>query len=287
MKNKLKDNLLFYTSLLILIIWSIAVVIKQSNYFQSVIENNKEYLLSCKEGCMEVFTKPLDTITLFFNNIGNTSFHLLGFCAPLFVIVPTVYYFFRKIKSIDIKNVLVRESYHKMFLKEYLKALRSTFIIPIFLVILFILTYFQSGNFDIDYTFLHGGASYVFAGEENIRNYLTFIPVYFLVLWLHSIFWANIGILSVKKNKSVAVSSIIAFVIYFLIFIVMEVFVGMIVSNESVIYPYLGFGNIWLHYNVTSFGMIITGFLLVIISTILVLLSYKNKEKIILECERR
>lgn len=287
MKNRIKDNLFLIISLLILIGWGMYVVIEQYNYQKNMIQSNKEYLASCEDNCIDIFTHHLDTITSFFMNIGNTSLHLLAFAAPFFVIIPTVYYFYRKIKGVDIKSILVRKSYKNTMLKEYFSALKSTLIFPIFFVILFLLTYIQTGNFDIDYTFSHGGEGYTYVEEVNIRNYMIFIPVYIFVIWLHSIFWANIGVISVKKNKSVAVSVISAFIIYYLIFIIIEIFIGEWLFSGTSIQPYLGFGNIWLYNEVNYFGMIIVGFVLALLSSVAVFLTYKDKEKTVIECERR
>ena len=284
MKNRLKDNLLFYITLTILIIWGICVVVGQYNYQQSEIQANENYLSECDENCYGIVTKPIDTVTQFFNNIGNTSLHLLSFFSPLFVIVPAVYLFNRKFRQRDLKNVLTRTTYKKEMTKTYLSSLKSTLIFPLFLIILFIFSYFQSGNFNIDYTFSHGGDSYV--DEINIRNWTIFVPVYIFTIWLHSIFWANLGIINVKKNKSPASAILSAYILYFAIFVILEVFIGEFIFSSSPISLYLGLGNIWLFGGVTYLGMIIMAIILVILSMIFVFFQYRNKESAIKECEK-
>ncbi len=284
MKNRLKDNFLFIVVLVILIAWGALVVIHQYDLQQISINNNKEYLKTCGNDCYAVPTQPLDVITTFFNNITLTSLYHLGGFAPVFVIAPTVYYFYRKIKKRNLKNVLVRTNYKKEMLKQYLYSMKSTLIFPIFLIILFGFTYLQTGHFDIDYTFSHGGES---ADPENfIRDWKVFVPVFIFVIWLHSIFWANLGVISVKKNKSIVTAIIYGYILYQLISIGIEIFIGQWIFKDSSFIAILCLGSIWNYYGVTYFGMIIIGLILAIGSTIAVYLTYKNKENLIKECER-
>ena len=50
---------------------------------------------------------------------------------------------------------------------------------------------------------------------------------------------------------------------------------------------YLSLGNIWLFYEANYLGMILFAVLLVVISTLIVYLSYRNKEETIKECEKK
>lgn len=284
MKNRLKDNLLFLVVLSILILWGLLVVINQYNIQQLEIKDNEKYLEICGNDCYDVPIKPLDTVTTFFNNIGHTSFYLLGNFAPIFVIIPAVYYFHRKIKKRSIKYVLIRTDYKKELLKQYLYSLKSTLVFPIFLIILFAFTYLQSGHFDIDYTFAHGGNSY--EPESAIRDWKIFIPVFILVIWLHSVFWANLGIINVKKNRTVTTSIIYGFVLYEVIDIFVEIFIGEWLLPDVSFREVLCLGSIWNYYGVTYIGMVIMGIILALGSTIVVYFIYKNKESLIKECER-
>lgn len=283
MKIKLKDHLFLIISLIILITFGVYTVVTQYNMQEINIQYNEKYLQECLGKCL-VITQPLDTFTSFFNNIGNTELSMLGFFAPLFVIVPTVYYFIRLTRKSGVTNVLIREKYKKVMVKRYLHSLRATLILPLFLVMLFIFTYFQSGHFDIEYTISHNGETYV--DVTNIENWKIFLPVFFLVIWLHSIFWANIGIISARYNKSVVIASIYGFLLYNIVFIVLEIFVGEFILSGSTISKYLSLGNIWLYYDVTYSGMILTALILVIISTTLLSIIYRNKEKLIKDWER-
>jgi len=112
------------------------------------------------------------------------------------------------------------------------------------------------------------------------------VPVFIFVIWLHSIFWANLGVISVKKNKSIVTAIIYGYILYQLISIGIEIFIGQWIFKDSSFIAILCLGSIWNYYGVTYFGMIIIGLILAIGSTIAVYLTYKNKENLIKECER-
>lgn len=222
-----------------------------------------------------------------------TSFEYMLFCydstarlqllAPLLVIIVVISKFHTYFHK-TLKNSLTRVPYHKFLLKNYINVLKYSFIIPVFLLSLFIIAYFISGNFDYKYSMKVFG--YDAFGIENAKNWLLFLFVYLFNFILRSIFWINIGLYNCKCNKNKIIAIIISYVEYIMIFLVLETAIGETIFYQTDYMYYLLLTNVWAFSNVTLEGMTLMSFALAFLSLIILIFSYKDKESVLLEVEK-
>ena len=114
--------------------------------------------------------------------------------------------------------------------------------------------------------------------------------VYFCVIFLHSIVYSCIGLVFCKKNRNVLISIISAYLVFLVISIISEIFIGGIIlpllglSYYSSIFNLLG---IWIYSDYPNYiAVLIYSLILSLISIICVIVSYRNKEEVLLEVEK-
>ena len=72
-----------------------------------------------------------DAISLFFS-ILNSDFRFLISILPLFILLPSCYNFYQKMKSGIIRSEIVRQNYNQYIKQNIIETYRSILIIPIF-----------------------------------------------------------------------------------------------------------------------------------------------------------
>lgn len=275
------------------------IVIGSNAIFQYVKrENRNKYLyeqmyIECQakmhsEGTCMYYAEPLknnDTVSTFGYitlNEGNISFLQIG--GPLFVIFAAVWNFHRNLRKGVFKNSLTRMGYKEYMRKSYIQTLlKGAFILPIFLLIIFIISYLLSGHFDYEYGIRQYG--YDAFGIDNAKHWVCFLIVYLFNFVLQSILWINIGILNCKHNKHMIINIVVSQIEYFMLFIILEMVGTTFFPGTSMMY-YLSLSNTWAYTHVTRIGMICFYLVLALLSTCIVYVTYRNKEKIIMEMEK-
>lgn len=289
MISKIKENFLLFFLICSLIIIAILAVYdyKKSNdyWFKVKTEIYEKCQINNEDEACNYYTEPVkqrDTITtLGYITLTDSRISTLQILSPLLIMLVASYNFFKKLKKGYFKNSLTRISYKKSFLKLYLSTYRYTIILPIFLIVIFICSYFISGNFDYEY----GSKFYMFDvyGIENCKNIILFMIVYLLNFILHSIFWINISIYNCKHNKSFIVNIIFSYIEYLMIFIIFDMFFAGTLFGGTEYSGYFSLSNIWAFSGLNMYVVLLVSFILAGISTFIVFLSYKNKEKVLEE----
>lgn len=248
------------------------------NYYQTrCIEQNSQDF--CNKGLEEYLSRPKrDTMsTLDYMNIYDSALQALS---PLLIFTITSVYFSKYLKSGYLKNMVSRLGYKETIMRLYLKSLRYSLILPIYMIMKFIASYIISGHFD--YTV--GLNVYMFVGfsVEYAKHWIIFMLVYILNFWLHSIFWINLSIWNLKHNKHLVVSILISFVEFFMLEVILELMGTNFFMNSEFKY-YLSLFYIWNFVNghVTLVGGTIVSMILVMITSLMVYLAYKDKEKVL------
>lgn len=267
MKKILKKNKFLLISFTILLLWGGFEVVR-------VYQRNLGY------------TDPL----LYFYCLFNDSLYYIQLLAPLFVMVPAVLQFHKELSSGYIKNVVTRVEYKKYMKSKYLEALKSSLILPAFVIIMFLCCCVLAKGFAIG-----SGAEYYGLTKSPDPKYLICLPqfmfTYVFVLFLHSIVYANLGLLFCKKNSNVLVTIVLGYLSFIVLDIFMEVLVGnillSILLNLRNLTDSLNLFNIWIYDNVKSLWIVIGYSLVFVISTILLFIkTYKNKESVLIEVEK-
>lgn len=291
MKVFVKKYKVLLIILSLMIVWSGLSFYRQSVWFDEYKKSMDQYSLECEKGiktdCIfldkyDSNLKEKDTISTFFDAPQNSSLHLLPLLLPFLIIISAIWNFHDDMKEGKLKNVLTRISYKKYFWKCYLNSLKVVLIIPIYFLINFIFAYLVSGHFDINYT-LEYWKDYLLLPENDLKNWPIFLPVFIVNLMIHAVFWINIGVLCVRNNNNKIVSIVTAFVVYDLIWIVMD-FIGSNFMGGKYV-DYFMFGTLW-YYDTSYLGVSLIAIILLVISLIAVILIYRDKEKIIMFSEK-
>lgn len=229
--------------------------------------------------------KKLDTINSFgymlFSYDATSRLQLLF---PLFIIILSVYSFSKYLRGGVLKNSILRIQYRKFIIRKYINTLKYAIIPPLFLLLLFICAYIISGNFDYKYGIYSFG--YNAFGTYNAEHLILFLFVYFFNFFLRGIFWINIGIYNCKYNKNKFVASMISYIEYIMIFLILETGIGETIFYKRPMMYYLLLTNVWVFSKVSLCGMTLMSLTLVLISSVFVFFAYKNKEDVLVEVEK-
>lgn len=264
------------------------------DYYINQCNNEYKNIEKYNEWCNQIIEsgKPVkpDTITVFFDLLGNYSLRYLQIVAPLFIIAMAIWNFHKDLKSENYKNIITRMDYKKYIKKNLVNSLKCSLFLPIFLIYVFILAYILSGHFDIKAT-MTAYPGYLLIDSKYLDYFSTFIFVYICNLIFHSIFWINIGYILTKKGKNIIVTLVSSFLCYIAIFIISELFIGGFLLSKLFgiknAMDYLNLANIWVYSDVENiFILLFYGMFLVVISFSFLLLTYKNKEGVVIENEK-
>lgn len=305
MKLFFKRRAVFISIIIIFIGWGLFAANEYKSWWN---ENNYAYdyyINQCNnehrdiekysdEWCNQIIEsgKPVkpDTITVFFDLLGNYSLRYLQIIAPLFIIAMAIWNFHKDLKSENYKNIITRMDYKKYIKKNVLNSLKCSIFLPIFLVYVFVLAYLLSGHFDIKAT-IAAYPGYLLIDSKYLNYFPIFIFVYICNLIFHSIFWINIGYILTKKGKNIVVTLVSSFLCYIAIFIISELFIGGFLLSKlfgiANAMNYLNLANIWVYSDVDNiFILLFYGIFLVITSFSVLLLTYKDKEGVVIENEK-
>ena len=221
-----------------------------------------------------------------FGDILVFDIHYLNFIAFLVVIIPSLYCVSNYLYNRVVTNCLTRQSY-KSFIKDFIrKAYKYYFILPIIIGLLILICLFYS---EMD-------PSYSLSNNYSIwRSNLIFKPVLFVFLYLinitiYSLSYINISLIVLRKQQNI----IKAIILSVLVFVGIEVFLEIVVNGLIFGLVFKSeVGNIFnimnllifnINYGVSKLLIFTISFFL--LTFILVLILYKNKEKLIIDCEK-
>lgn len=291
MKKFLKKNRLTIIVTIFLFAWVFMNLVDYANevkrsrdIYNRIVEEctiDINYNGLCNEYLEEPYKKP-DTITSFFYILCNYNLNLLQIIAPLFVIIPSMWNFHKKLKTGYIKNELTRQTYKKYMLKEIIGSMKCILILPCMLLFLFIGCYIISGHFD--YT---NFIAMLVMDKKFLSNLPLTMAVYFVNIVLHSIFYVNLGLIFCKKNGNILVSIIASYISFILLDLFFEAFVGSFLLGYLLkIHGFVSLFNlfgIWLYTDYSSLSSIfIFSLFLSIFSSILVFYTYRKKEEVVI-----
>lgn len=280
MKKIFKYNKITIIVFLILIIWDVLVLIKASGNSQL-----REY----------------DAITVFFYILANSSLSILQIISPIAVIVPTIYFFHKELHSGSIKNFLTRQTYRDYIKRIFLFSIKNIWILPVMTIFLFIGSLVISNGFDFSKAipvvlgYSTDGIPIMTGTVSPINTNFYSVPlqlmvVFFFVLLLHSLLYSNIGLIVCKNNKNIVVTLISSFLIYIGLNIFSELIIGRIflkILNFQQLNGVFNLFGIWVYCDYTNLtGVVVYSILLVLFSYISLYFSYKNKERLVISCEK-
>lgn len=304
--NKKNDIILKFFSLIIfllLILWVASCSIQyKKNYTKNVDAYNRlielcnvENSTISKETCGTIISngKPVmpDTFTVFFQLLINSNLALIQLVAPIIVILLASYSFYHEYSTGFFKNKLLRMSYKEYFKYIIFKTYKCIWILPVFIVVLFICSFLISGHFNISLTLSYWPENYIPVSLSIISNFFKFMIIFLLNIILNSLFYANLALIPIKKSNNYIISVLSSYLLFIFCDIFLEVLVGILllekyahISQASSIFSLF---NCWVYDSIPSIPLYtIYCFLLVVVSFIVVVYIYRDKEEVIIESEK-
>lgn len=295
MKKFIQNNKVLLISFIILFIFTTFLGIK-------VIINDKEsedFSIKAREMCKEVLkTDPTneiclakingneekpkrDTLTTFDKILNDSEYSFIYFLAvPFLIIMSSMYEISKRFKSGEIKNRLTRESYNSYIKDVFKSSYKSVLLWPLITIYVLIFSYMISGTFEVS------TESIAFT-KEILSHPALFIFSYLLNTILMSIFYINIGLLLVPENRNYLVTVIETSMVYYGITLTNTFFIiSFVLKNIKDAENYFDFFDMYNYKEreLIPFNLLCLGVSL--ISSLLVYLKYKNKEKIIIKLEK-
>ena len=130
--------------------------------------------------------------------------------------------------------------------------------------------------------------------STNLYDYASqwkeFTFVYFFNLIMYGIFYVNLSLICCRKKANLAISIVLSFIVYFSLEIFINLFCGLVFSRlldiHYTVYLFSLTGAI-VYERVKLEYTVIYSICLVIISSFILYLTYKNEEKVLIEYEKQ
>lgn len=279
MKRFYNNNKISIFFLIFLLLWCTIVLIKYNN-----VDALKDY----------------DAITVFFYILAYSSLGLMQILAPIFIIIMSVVSIHSELHSGMVKNILVRISYKKYIKKFFFLTLSKIWFLPLSMLFLFLGCVVITKNIDVTNAIpkvvgMTSNGSSILSNTISPINTnfyddpLKLMLTFFIILGLHSIFYSTISLIICKKNKNIIVSIISTFLCYIGLCILSEIVLSKIFVvwlNFRVLDGIFNLLGIWIYCDFNSLeALLIYSIIIVVISYLFLFISYKNKEKVLIDIE--
>lgn len=225
----------------------------------------------------------LDTVSFYMQVAISPKTHSFNLVLLILIILPALYNLCKLFKSRNIINIINRTDYKKLLRKILLGVYKFALILPISLGVIFLITFLITGHFDYSYAIV----SDVYGLFWFNINGIIFILLFLVALFFFGIFFINLGLIVLRKNHNIIIIIIETFLLYIGLELTIEVceiipsFLGINHHFNFDIINILSAG-----YATNIYEMIIFPLVLAIITFGVVLLLYKDKEKLIIDCEK-
>lgn len=236
----------------------------------------------------EVLSKRNDTITITSSIVEHSNYSVLQFLSPLLIMMAVIGTVHSELSTGMFKNYLMRMEYKDYLKKTYKVAFKTSLIIPLSLILIFIISSFVSGfNFNVVEE-TKGLAVY---DSWKYNNFFIYASVILLIQFTISMFYANIALYCCKKNKNMLLAIITAYIFFFVANIFIYVFYGVVINKIFGFKELSDFFNIagyWFFEDSSrSYIALIIAAILQLASTLILYKSFKNKEGVITEHEKQ
>ncbi|NLC47996.1 MAG: hypothetical protein GX758_01370 [Tenericutes bacterium] len=255
---------------------------------EKCLKNNINVTVDYKHYC-EYLEQSKEIKVDFYTSFANLLIFDIKFLNPiaiLFIIIPSLIIPSRILKNKYLLNANNRMNYNDFKRHFFKEAYKFFWILPIIALIIIVPITFYS-TFDLAYSTEFG---FTYWSSPIVNKPLLFIILYLLNLSIYSIIFVNLGLIVLRKNHNYIISIILTYIFY----IIIELFFELII-NLYILVPIFNteFGYILNIMNLFLFSdqfgilnLFIFDIVCLAISSFCVYISYKNKEKLIIECEK-
>ncbi len=257
---------------------------KKGNY---ETEDRKEFCKSvlAKKDKEEDFFMTFTNIVIFGDANNGIGLQKLAPIIILFLIIPVIYFVSRYLKSGIINYHLTREKFSKIKQKLFLNAYKPVLILPCIVLIAMLISYFYAPHFNGAES---ASESFIAWSISTVSNPLIFILLYIFNVIVHSFLFVNIALCVLRKYNNFFAATVLSYLIFIATEVFLEIAFGGILFTSILKMP-----NNMLMFNIMNMfafndangilSPIIVPFILMLLSFVLVLLLYKDKEKMIID----
>ena len=270
----------------------VELVNADENERESMIEKYEEeygFLLEIEE-CEKLASfenPPKSAVNLYLDIVSRNDFsnYIIPYFVPLLILFPFIYKLSKEFKSKYIKSYILRDGYKNYVKNIFKQAYSNIWVVPLMFFILALISYLIAGHVD--------------TSADNYLNYLiapvelffkpSFYISYFLVILLNFGWYTNVGLFVLSKNKNFIVAFIESFLIVYMIWCFNDIFMISFLGNLfKVNYVNFSMLNIYTCWNYLDSILlyVLYNLIIYVISLIIVVRRYKNKESIMQNCEK-
>lgn len=228
----------------------------------------------------------IDFFTVY-TNIAVFGIGRLSFILFLFIIMPSLYNICKYMKNRQIINDSTRMNYKNSKFKIFIEAYKSSFILPSIIFIAFVICYCYVGNFNPEYAIENSTSVW---SETTLNNPYLFLLTYLLNIIVHSILYINIALCIARKYNNYFVAVILSFLTFIGIESILEIgfngilFTTILSSDSGIIFNIMNMITFNDSCGILALLSIPTSVML--ISFIVLHFMYKEKEILIIDCEK-
>lgn len=240
------------------------------------------------EFCKSVMEKDYSEKSFYyaFQEIEYFTFNRVSFLLFILIVTPSIFFTSRYMKNKMIINEATRCDYKHSLANYFKKAYRPVFIVPLLILLSFGTAYLLTGNFNV-------GTKYINSipwTADFVSNPWVFITLFILNAIVLSFLYINVSLIVVRKNHNFFVTLILSFLLLYGYDIFLEIFMGGILFTVIFHSDFAVYFNVL---NVANFNdtlgliapFVVPGISL-ILSFIILFFKYRNKEKLIIDCEK-
>lgn len=296
----IRKNWITIIAVLVFILTIVSGVIKYFNEYYNYSPKYYEDVEKCKETKDERLCKIVNSIeppeeklkkeetrNLYFNILYNEL--NLTLIAPLIIIIIIIGLYHSEFSSGTIKNRLMRQdmkSYRKRLQKGVLK---TALLFPLALLLLFLISGFITKfNFHL-LDEIKMQAQY---DAWNYNNFPLYLLIHSVILYIVGVLYGELALFSLNKTKNKLLAIILSYLIFFVasIFLYVIIYALLVTNllNINVSSNYFNLAGHWAlytryeNYLITLLSMT----LYMVISSIVVYLIYRKKEKVLVNNEK-
>ena len=239
--------------------------------------------------CKEVEKTPpykIDFYSMFYSTYSQ-GYNFMIFIIFLLIIISSIRVVCPFLKNNILKNTLTRESYKKVIIKLFANAYKPALLLPFLTIVAFIICFIFTGNFDYNNA-VQG--NYVSWNASSLKSPFLFMITYILRIFIISLIYINISLLVCKKNHNFVVATILSYLCFIATEIILEVvfntliFTVLLKSGFGVVLNILAIFTLFDQYGLAY--SVLVPLIFFIITAIFVYIEYKDKEKLMIECEK-
>lgn len=209
-----------------------------------------------------------------------------GVIMTLFILLPSCYYITKYLKNRIILNENNRLKYTKSIIKVFKNSYLTALIFPVILIIIFTICYIYTGTFELK-SFEINNIPWPY---DKIESPILFLILYILNFILIGLSYINCTLTISRKYHNYFISTILSFITLLGIELFFEIIINSLICSKIL---HSDIGMIFNIINPLAFNItygfvptIIFSLIICLLSFIPVIIIYKNKEKLIIDCEK-